>query len=160
MINKILTKLNDENNKSFIARFWRWGWSILDNNPLLKQLFFFALIGGTSFILDWLILFALTDGLKINYLISTLAAFILSNIYNYIGNMSLVFKGRDDRSRQKEIAIYFTLAFMGLCWTELLMWVFVSKCNIHHLLAKVFTAAIVMFWNFITRKIFIEKKEK
>ena len=38
------------------------------------------------------------------------------------------------------------------------MWVFVSMIHIFYMVAKIIVTAIVMLYNFITRKLFLEKK--
>ena len=52
---------------------------------------------------------------------------------------------------------FYTVKCIGLGINQLIMWVSVEHMNIDYLLSKIGATAIVMVYNFITRKIFLEK---
>ena len=39
---------------------------------------------------------------------------------------------------------------------NVLMWAGVELAGVHYLIVKIFATAVVMVWNFITRKIFLD----
>ena len=45
---------------------------------------------------------------------------------------------------------------LGLLLTELLMWLLSDKLGVHYMLSKIVVTGIVMVFNFVTRKIFLE----
>ena len=100
---------------------------------------------------------ALTEFCGINYLISSGISFVVSVIYNYILSVHWVFDVDKDGDKKKEFIVFILLSVIGLGLNQLLMWVFVSRVHVFYMLAKIFVTAIVMIYNFVTRKIFLEK---
>ena len=49
------------------------------------------------------------------------------------------------------------MSTIGLGLTELLMFLAVDKLNIYYMISKIVVTGIVMIYNFVTRKIFLEK---
>ena len=98
--------------------------------------------------------------LGLHYLIATCLSFMISTIANYLLSLRFVFKSRTEMNKGLEFVIYAVLSAIGLGLTELLMWVTVDKLGIYYMVAKIIVTAIVMVYNFITRKLFLEKKNK
>lgn len=128
---------------------------------LIAQVLKFGVVGGTAFLIDYSIMIALTEFFGINYLISSGISFVVSVIYNYILSVHWVFDvdkdGDKDGDKKKEFIVFILLSVIGLGLNQLLMWVFVSRVHVFYMLAKIFVTAIVMIYNFVTRKIFLEK---
>lgn len=124
---------------------------------LIAQVLKFGVVGGTAFLIDYSIMIALTEFFGINYLISSGISFVVSVIYNYILSMHWVFDVDKDGDKKKEFIVFILLSVIGLGLNQLLMWVFVSRVHVFYMLAKIFVTAIVMIYNFVTRKIFLEK---
>ena len=82
---------------------------------------------------------------------------MVSVIYNYILSVHWVFDVDKDGDKKKEFIVFILLSVIGLGLNQLLMWVFVSRVHVFYMLAKIFVTAIVMIYNFVTRKIFLEK---
>ena len=122
---------------------------------LLKQIIKFGFVGGTAFFIDAVILLLLTK-LGINYLIANILSFSVSVIYNYILSMKFVFNVKETNS-QKNFFQFIILSIIGLGINELIMKICVEKLLISVLIAKIIATIIVMIYNFITRKILLEK---
>ena len=118
----------------------------------------FGIVGGSAFLIDYGIMIALTELLGINYLISNGISFTVSVIYNYILSINWVFDVSRERSGKKEFVCFMVLSIIGLVINQILMWVFVDAARIYYMAAKILVTAIVMVYNFVTRKIFLEKK--
>ncbi len=124
---------------------------------LIAQVLKFGVVGGTAFLIDYSIMIALTEFFGINYLISSGSSFVVSVIYNYILSVHWVFDVDKNGNKKKEFVVFILLSVIGLGLNQLLMWVFVSRVHVFYMLAKIFVTVIVMIYNFVTRKIFLEK---
>ena len=127
------------------------------NNKLFAQIIKFGFVGGTSFVIDAGILFLLTGFCGIHYLLSGAISFTASVIYNYMLSIKWVFDAKKDVNKVQELAVFIGLSVIGLGLNQLLMWLFVDIFHIYYMLSKIIATAIVMVYNFVTRKLFIEK---
>ncbi len=126
---------------------------------LIKQLIKFGFVGGICFVIDYGVMVLLTEVAGMEYLLSCGISFTVSVIANYLLSMKFVFERKDTLDRRVEFIIFVIMSVIGLGLTELLMWVFVDKANIHYMISKIVVTAIVMVYNFVTRKLFLEKKK-
>ena len=128
----------------------------IKNNKLLMQILKFGIVGGSAFIIDYGIFTVLSQLLHVHYLIASILSFSISVIYNYILSIKWVFDVRKKQTT-KEFIIFIVLSVIGLGLNSLIMYVSVDLMHIHEMIGKIIATAIVMVYNFITRKIFIEK---
>jgi len=117
----------------------------------------FGIVGALAFLIDYGLLVLLTQIFSINYLVSATISFIVSLIFNYLASMRFVFVRRDDLSRHREFIIFVILSVIGLGINDLLMWLGVSWLAVDYRLTKLAVTVIVMLWNFVSRKIFLDK---
>lgn len=125
---------------------------------LFAQIIKFGFVGGTAFLIDAGVLFVLTDFCGIHYLISGAISFTVSVIYNYILSIKWVFDAKKDVSKSQELIVFIGLSVIGLGINQVIMWIMVDILHIYYMLSKIVATAIVMVYNFITRKLFIERK--
>lgn len=122
---------------------------------LINQIMKFGVVGFLCFFIDFGILFLLTDIFKVNHLISAPISFTISVIVNYILSIKWVFDVNDKNKKLKFI-LFIVFSVIGLLMNELIMYIGVDKLLFNYLLVKIFSTAVVMVFNFITRKMFLE----
>jgi putative flippase GtrA len=123
---------------------------------LIRQIVNFGIVGIICFFIDYGIMILLTEICKIPYLISSGISFLVSVIINYRLSMSFVFCTKKNVGAGIEFTGFVILSMIGLALTEFFMWLLSSKIGIIYKISKILVTAIVMGYNFITRKIFLE----
>ncbi|MBQ7481689.1 MAG: GtrA family protein [Lachnospiraceae bacterium] len=167
---------------------------------LFTQIIRFGFVGGTSFIIDYLITLGVSvicrkAGMDVTVVmhlkppfvsviyrkagmdvakaaaVGGLFGFVISLIYNYFMSMKFVFERRDDMNRKKEFIIFTVLSLIGLGLNELILYFGVVVCervvpaivdehpSLITTLVKMFATGVVMVYNFISRKMTLEKKQ-
>lgn len=123
---------------------------------IMKQIIRFGIVGIIAFIIDYALLYILTEFMGIHYLISSTISFIVSLIINYILSIYWVF---DVKRKQtiKEVSIFVFLSIIGLGINQIIMYIGADLLSVHYMICKLVATFIVMVYNFITRKLFIEK---
>ena len=130
----------------------------IKNNKLLSQILRFGVVGGIAFLIDYGVLILCKEVFHINVLLSAAIAFTISVIFNYILSIKWVFDVSQKKSSKKTFLLFIIFSIIGLGLTEIIMYVGTDLININYLIVKIIATGIVMIFNFITRKIFLEKK--
>lgn len=130
---------------------------------LIEQFMKFSVVGVIAFVIDYGLLALLTELFGINYLVSATISFTASVVFNYVASMRYVFTHKEDMSRRREFIIFVVLSVIGLLINNGLMWAGVELLqwpdwlqDHAYLIVKIFATAVVMVWNFVTRKIFLD----
>lgn len=123
---------------------------------LIKQLFRFGIVGGIAFLIDYSILFICTEYLGIYYLISSFISFTVSTVFNYIASVRWVFDVDQKKSQRRNFVLFIVFSVIGLGINQCIMWFGVEKLDFYYMLVKIGATAIVMVFNFVTRKMFLE----
>ena len=125
---------------------------------LLLQIFKFGVVGGIAFVIDYGIMVFCKEVLHFSVLLSAFFGFTISVIYNYIASVRWVFDVNKEKNKTRNFILFIVFSVIGLLLTELIMWFGTDVINISYLIVKIIATIIVMIFNFITRKIFLEKK--
>ena len=115
----------------------------------------FGFVGFLCFFIDWGIMVFLTEVFGINPLISSTISFTVSVTVNYILSVTFVFETDKNANKGSQFVIFVLLSIVGLGVNELCMWLGTDLLGIHYMITKVGATAVVMVYNFITRKIFL-----
>ena len=129
------------------------------NHKLMIQLVKFGVVGVIAAFVDVGVLVVLKELLHIDVLLASAISFCVSVTANYILSMSIVFKGKN-QSKIKEFIIFVFLSVGGLCLNQFILWIGVNFTSLYYLTVKLLAMIMVPIYNFITRKIFLESKEK
>lgn len=127
---------------------------------LIEQICRFGIVGVVCFFIDYGVLYMLTEFAKIPYLVSSAISFSVSVIVNYILSMKYVFNSKKNINKAGEFSVFVILSIFGLGLNEIIMWLCVEKISIYYMAAKIISTILVMIYNFITRKIFLEEKNQ
>ena len=123
---------------------------------LLIQIFKFCIVGGIAFVIDYLSLIICKEVFHLNTLLAAAIAFTISVIYNYLASIKWVFDVNKEKDSKTNFIIFIVLSIVGLIITEIIMWFGTDVLNISYLIIKIVATAVVMVFNFITRKMFLE----
>ena len=126
---------------------------------LMEQIMRFGIVGVIAFVIDYAVLLLLTEVGGIHYLISSAVAFLVSVIFNYILSITFVFETDKSKSKGAQFSLFAVMSAGGLGINQLMMWLVSDVMFVPYQLAKFLATAVVMVYNFVTRKLFLERKE-
>ena len=126
-------------------------------DKLISQIARFGVVGVICFGIDYGTMILLTEFSALDYLLSSGISFSVSVVVNYLLSMRFVFHSKKGTNKAKEFIIFAALSITGLLLTEALMWAGVERFGFHYMFAKVAVTGIVMAYNFLTRKIFLDE---
>lgn len=121
------------------------------NRERFWEFFRFCMVGGVSLLMDYAILFALTEWAGLYYLYSSAISFSVTVVFNYWLCVAYVFKGAKKQTTRQAI-IFFSTGVVGLGLNQLCMWFFVDVAGLHYLIAKLGATVIVTAWNYVTKR--------
>ncbi len=114
-------------------------------------------VGGAAFLVDFIILWTLTDHMGIHYLISALFGFTLGLATAYVLSIYWVFKDRLLNKPWLEFIIFCGIGVVGIILNEFLLWFFSDVMLLHYLMSKIVATIVVFPFNFFARKHFLFK---
>ena len=148
---------------------------------LLEQILKFGIVGVICFFIDYIVgLISMNIALKIlgegsfstASTVGSVLGFIVSVIANYLLSFKFVFERKEDLDRRAEFVIFLVLSVIGLGINSLIVWGFTGPIygssawlqkllnyNLAYTAGKVIATAVVMVYNFVTRKKFLEKHD-
>ena len=137
----------------------------------MEQIIKFGIVGFFCFLIDYGITVVFTNVFGVHYLISKFLGFVVSAIVNYILSIKFVFTNKKEMDRKKEFSVFIILSAFGLLINEIVMFVcmdlifpasaLLQKYITRELMVSVSSivaTGIVMIYNFISRKLFLERK--
>ena len=124
---------------------------------LIIQIIKFGIVGVIATIVDFGTLAFFKEILNVNVLVASAVSFSVSVVANYILSMLFVFKSTEN-NKLKEFVVFLGLSIGGLLLNQVIMWIGTEFISAYYLWVKAFATMIVPIYNFITRKMFLEKK--
>lgn len=129
---------------------------------LIEQFLKFGVVGTIAFAIDYGTLMLLSQIFGVDPVLAAGISFCVSVIFNYLASMRFVFTHRQDMSRGREFVIFIVLSAVGLAINELCMAAGVAALGTSALMVtvtKLFATAVVMVWNFFSRKKWLDGGE-
>ena len=138
---------------------------------LIEQILKFGVVGFICFFIDFGITIVLTNIFGVHYLVSKFFGFVISAVINYILSIKFVFTQKKEMNKNKEFIGFFVLSVIGLLINEVVMFICIDGIYMHMVVlqellsyewmvsvASIIATGVVMVYNFISRKIFLERK--
>ena len=132
----------------------------------------FAVTGGICFLIEFAALVGLRDGLGLDTLIATPAAFLISVVVNYAMCVRWVFLAAGEQRNAARLGFLLT-SVMGLLLNEGLMLLFRTAFGedgvlltagefslAQYMVNKVLATLIVMIWNYFTKRWILYRKDE
>ncbi len=123
---------------------------------IVIQLFRFGVVGVIATIVDFGVLMLLKESLHMDVLLASAISFFASVTANYILSMLFVFESNTS-NKIKEFLVFVGLSIGGLLINQLVMWYGTHVLTAYYLWVKVFALLVVPIYNFVTRKLLLEK---
>ena len=140
-------------------------------NDRLKEILKFAFTGGVCFLIEYAALVVLKEWLQLSAVAATPIAFLISVVFNYLLCVKWVFPGAAEGSKRAQLAFVIT-SVMGLFLNWAIMWgltallgedaLLFSLMGMEikvYMLNKVIATALVMVWNYFTKRYVLHKGE-
>ena len=122
---------------------------------LKSQIIKFLLVGGATFIVDYLIMVVLVEFLNVYYLISTAIGFLVGSTLNYLLSIKFIFISGKYKKRETEFIIFMIFTIMGLLLNHLIMYFSTSLILLDYKFGKIASLIIVTIFNFLTKKFIV-----
>ena len=119
---------------------------------LLVQFVRYFFVGGFAFVVDFGLLYILTEYAGLHYLLSATLSFISGLLVNYIISCIWVFSNSKFKNRLVEFLFFAAIGVVGLLLNDALIWLFTDCIGTHYMFSKIVAAAMVYLWNFFARK--------
>lgn len=129
-------------------------------NSVFIQLVRYAFVGGLAFLVDFSILYALTDCVGWHYVLSGGVAFIAGLIVNYLLSRIWVFGSSGLDNKAVEFAIFALIGVVGLALNTVFLYVFTDWIGLHYLISKIITTILVFVWNFTGRRLLMNRNHE
>lgn len=121
---------------------------------MLKQIIKFCITGGMCTVIDFGVLFVLTEQIGLSYVISNIISVSLSTIINYILSKVVVFKFSNTL---KNFLVFIILSIIGLLINEGIIVLCVDLLIVNYKVGKVLATGVVMCFNYLTRKYLLKE---
>jgi putative flippase GtrA len=127
---------------------------------LARQFFHYALAGGIAWVVDFSVLFVLTEYGGLHYLVSASAGFMCGLLVIYAISTRWIFDERALNDRRVEFAAFALIGLAGLALNNLVMFVLTDGLGLYYLASKLVAAAVVLIFNFGTRRRFLFSRRR
>ncbi|MBR3362474.1 MAG: GtrA family protein [Bacilli bacterium] len=126
------------------------------NKNMVNQIVKFLIVGGIATFLDYFIFYVSCNLLNIYPLLSNFLSFSISVIYNYLASVKWVFDVDGSKDKNQLFLKFMFFSIIGFLLTEIIIYIGIELVNMNEMMIKFIASLIVMIFNFVTRKMFLE----
>ncbi|MBR2391496.1 MAG: GtrA family protein [Clostridia bacterium] len=156
-----------------------WCKNFNEKHKKLCEIARFVIVGGIATVIDLfvmgLVLYAFEPALYPKFyniwigggdpstlatVIGTGTGFVVSLVFNYILSVLFVYEDKGNSKSVKGAILFAVLSVIGMLINMGGMWLGYDVCGINEWVTKIIMTLVVLVYNYITRKLFIFKKEK
>lgn len=139
-----------------------WTWGIVRRIHLgtqqpgnWVQLFHFAVVGGTGYVINLAVFTLLASGAEVNHLLAAIGAFAVAVTNNFLLNRHWTFRrqGSTDSHAGFQAARFFTVSLVGLTVNLLVLSLLVDAVGLSELPSQAIAVAVATPVNFIGNKL-------
>lgn len=123
---------------------------------LLVQIFKFGIVGVVATVIDFIFLYVFSEVCHLPIIVANTLSFVISVIYNYWASLTFVFDVKANKDKRKQFIVFVIFSIMGLVINNLLVYIITDVLGVYYMLSKVVATLVVMVFNFVTRKKFLE----
>lgn len=122
---------------------------------LAGQFLRYVVVGGLAFVVDYALLFVMTEYAGLHYLVSASIGFACGLLASYLLCIGWIFPVRALDSRGREFGAFALIGIAGLGLNNGLMFAATEWAGVHYLISKLLAAALVLIFNFGLRRHFL-----
>ncbi len=139
-----------------------WTWGVLRRIHLgtrkpgnWLQLFHFAVVGGSGYVVNLIVFTLLTGPAEINHLLAAIGAFAVAVSNNFLLNRHWTFRhqGAKEAHAGFQAARFFTVSLVGLAVNLLVLELLVTSAGLPELLSQAIAVLVATPVNFIGNKL-------
>lgn len=126
----------------------------LKSYPLLKQFIKFSVVGFTSAVIHFSILFSLTEWVGVWYVYSNGAGFLVSASFNFFANKLWTFRNRGRGAELvRQILKFLVVLGIGLTINSAIIFGITEWIGLDYKLSWIFAVVLVAGWNFLFNRL-------
>lgn len=148
-IDKIIDKISKLKYLNFISKIYY----------KYRQIWLYLFWGVVTTITNILIYFILANLININYIISTILAWLISILVAYFSNRTYVFESKTNNRKIKEFINFLISRLFTLLLDVVGMYIGISILLINDVLMKVLINILIIVANYIISKLFVFKNK-
>jgi dolichol-phosphate mannosyltransferase len=118
-----------------------------------KEFWLYSVGGAIGFVIDFSLLYVLTEFAGFWYLVSNVISVSVAIITNYSWQRLVTFKSLDNRIARQFIK-FVIVSVLAIGFNVALMYLLVDIAGLWYMLAKIFVTVVLWFWNFFGNKYF------
>ncbi|MBB5262944.1 putative flippase GtrA [Catenibacillus scindens] len=125
-----------------------------------RELVWYVICGGMTTLVNIVSYGVCADILGIHYLVSNFIAWVLSVLFAYVSNRTLVFKSKKRGASAifREFTLFVSGRLMSMAGDMIIMFLCVSVAMLPGIVAKILSNIFVMIFNYVFSKLIIFRK--
>lgn len=125
-----------------------------------RELVWYVICGGMTTVVNIVTYGVCADILGIHYLVSNFIAWVLSVLFAYVSNRTLVFKSKKRGASAifREFTLFVSGRLMSMAGDMIIMFLCVSVAMLPGIVAKILSNIFVMIFNYVFSKLIIFRK--